>query len=144
MHFTDWVVAHSHLAMRGFASFAGAGGLVHAWQRMPEARYNARAVEWSYWLMVIGIVGMFVDLTAAGVMQGEMWKQATPWLDSVTASRVYWVGRAHIGSILTASFVALLAGLTTGPRGAGLAARATATPAAETPVAPRLAATEAM
>lgn len=144
VHFTDWVVAHSHLAMLGFASFAGAGGLVHAWQRLPEARYNARAIEWSYWLMVVGIVGMFVDLTAAGVMQGEMWKQATPWLDSVTASRVYWVGRAHIGSILTASFIALLAGLTTGPRGAGLAARATATPAAETPVAPRLAATEAM
>ncbi len=35
VHFTDWVVAHSHLAMLGFASFAAAGGLVHAWQRMP-------------------------------------------------------------------------------------------------------------
>ena len=104
------------------------------WRRTKPSRAAAKRV----------LPKVLADLTAAGVMQGEMWKQATPWLDSVTASRVYWVGRAHIGSILTASFVALLAGLTTGPRGAGVATRTTATPAAETPVAPRLAATEAM
>lgn len=123
VHFTDWVVAHSHLAMLGFGGFAAAGGLVHVWQRMPDARYNARAIEWAYWLMVVGLVGMFVDLTAAGLVQGAMWKDATPWLDSVTASRVYWVGRAHLGTILALSFIALLAGLTTGERGAGMKVR---------------------
>ena len=35
VHFTDWVIGHSHLAMLGFASFAAIGGLVHAWQRIP-------------------------------------------------------------------------------------------------------------
>ena len=28
-------------AMLGFASFAAAGGLVHVWQRIHKARYNA-------------------------------------------------------------------------------------------------------
>ena len=45
VHFTDWVIGHSHLAMLGFATFAGIGGLVHAWQRIPSARYNARAID---------------------------------------------------------------------------------------------------
>ncbi|MGH8432402.1 MAG: cbb3-type cytochrome c oxidase subunit I, partial [Solimonas sp.] len=58
VHFTDWVVGHSHLAMLGFASFAAAGGLVHVWQRMPNARYNARAITWAYWLLVAGLAGM--------------------------------------------------------------------------------------
>lgn len=124
VHFTDWVVAHSHLAMLGFGGFAAAGGLIHAWQRIGEARYNARAIEWAYWLMLAGLVGTFVDLTAAGLVQGAMWKDATPWLDSVAASRVYWVGRAHLGTLLALGFIALLVGLTTGPRGAGALARA--------------------
>lgn len=138
VHFTDWVVAHSHMAMLGFASFAGAGGLVHAWQRMADARYNARAVHWAYWLITIGLVGMVVDLTAAGLVQGALWKGAAPWIDSVAASRVYWVGRAHLGSILALGFIALLVGLTTGPRGAGLAAREASASADDRHVSPRL------
>ncbi|MCC6991137.1 MAG: cbb3-type cytochrome c oxidase subunit I, partial [Acidobacteria bacterium] len=139
VHFTDWVVAHSHMAMLGFASFAAAGGLLHAWQRMPEARYNAAAITWAYWLLVAGLVGMVVDLTIGGLVQGELWKNGAPWIDSVTASRVYWVARAHIGTILAAGFIALLVGLTTGPRGGGMAVRPA--PAADGPsdVAPRLA-----
>jgi cbb3-type cytochrome oxidase subunit 1 len=139
VHFTDWVVAHSHLAMLGFASFAAAGGLVHAWQRIPDARYNAAAITWAYWMLVVGLVGMVVDLTIGGLVQGELWKSGAPWIDSVTASRVYWVARAHIGSILAAGFIALLVGLTTGPRGAGMVVRAARTTDSHDEVAPRLA-----
>jgi len=119
VHFSDWVVGHSHLAMLGFGSFAAAGGLVHAWQRIPWARYNARAIEWSYWLLVAGMVTMFVDLTIAGVVQGRMWQTAAPWLDSIVATRPYWVVRMFSGLVLTAGFVSLFLGLTTGPVGAG-------------------------
>jgi cbb3-type cytochrome oxidase subunit 1 len=119
VHFTDWVVGHSHMAMLGFASFAGAGGLVHAWQRIATARYNARAIRWAYWLLVVGMVTMFVDLTAAGVVQGLMWQTAAPWIDSIVATRPFWLVRTVSGLILTAGFVSLLLGLTTGPVGAG-------------------------
>ena len=139
VHFTDWVVAHSHMAMLGFASFAAAGGLLHAWQRMPEARYNATAITWAYWMLVVGLVGMVVDLTIGGLVQGELWKSGAPWIDSVTASRVYWVARAHIGSILAAGFIALLVGLTTGPRGAGMSVRPASSADGHDQVAPRLA-----
>ena len=122
IHFTDWVVAHSHLAMLGFATFAGIGGIVHAWQRIPTARYNARAIDWAYWLLVAGITLMFVDLTIAGIIQGKLWQTSAPWVDSLQASYPYWLIRAFSSVPITAGFVLLLVGLTTGPKGAGAAA----------------------
>lgn len=119
IHFTDWVVAHSHLAMLGFATFAGIGGIIHAWQRIANARYNARALEWAYWLLVIGITVMMIDLTIAGVIQGKLWQTSAPWLESIQASQPYWVIRVISGIPIAAGFVLVLVGLTTGPRGAG-------------------------
>jgi cbb3-type cytochrome c oxidase subunit II len=119
IHFSDWVVAHSHLAMLGFATFAGIGGLIHAWQRMPDASYNARALEWSYWLLTIGITIMFVDLTIAGLLQAELWQSSAPWLESVKASQPYWFIRSLSAIPVAGGFVLLLVGLVTGPKGAG-------------------------
>ncbi len=123
VHFTDWVVGHSHLAMLGFAGFAAIGGLVHAWQRMPGVAFNPRAVTWAYWLLTIGLVTMVIDLTLAGVKQGTLWASSAPWMESVTASRPYWVARVHAGSVLTLGFIALLIGLTTRGREARAAER---------------------
>jgi cytochrome c oxidase cbb3-type subunit 1 len=140
VHFSDWVIGHSHLAMLGFATFAAAGGLVHAWQRIPWARYNARAITWSYWLLLPGVIMMVSTLTAAGVVEARLWQSTAPWLDSVRAARPFWLVRTLSSIPIAAGFIALLAGLTTGPRGAGsrtVTADAGPEPAAE--LAPRLA-----
>jgi cbb3-type cytochrome oxidase subunit 1 len=145
VHFTDWVIGHSHLAMLGFASFAAIGGLVHAWQRIPWVRYNDRAIAWAYWFLVTGMVIMFVDLTVAGLVQGRLWASPAPWIDALVATRPYWLVRTVSGIVLASGFVALLLGLTTGPVGAGrreLDAGLGAGPAAE--VSPRLAPAAAM
>ena len=118
VHFTDWVVAHSHLAMLGFATFAGIGGIIHAWQRIPWARYNAKALNWSFWLLVLGIGIMFTDLTLAGIVQANLWLSGAPWLESVQASKPYWVIRTLSAIPITGGFIALFVGLVTGPRGA--------------------------
>jgi cytochrome c oxidase cbb3-type subunit I len=120
VHFSDWVIGHSHLAMLGFATFAAAGGLVHAWQRIPWARYNARAITWSYWLLLSGVVMMVASLTAAGIVEARLWQSDAPWLDSVRAARPFWLLRSLAAIPIAAGFVALLAGLMTGPRGAAL------------------------
>ncbi|MHB1020794.1 MAG: cbb3-type cytochrome c oxidase subunit I [Acidobacteriaceae bacterium] len=104
-HFTDWVIGHSHLAMIGFASFAAMGGLAHIWQRMPGVRMSRRALAWSYWLMVIGLALMVLDLTGAGLVQASLWQQHLPWINSVRASQPYWVFRTVDGCILLAGFL---------------------------------------
>src|SRR5258705_9274170 len=70
VHFSDWVVGHSHLAMLGFATFSAAGGVIHAWQRIPWARYNATMLGWAYWLLVAGVGIMVSGLTVAGLVGG--------------------------------------------------------------------------
>src|SRR4051794_8423554 len=107
VHFTDWVIGHAHLAMIGFASFAAIGGMLHAWQRLPGLRYNARAADWSFWLLTIGVLTMFVDLTAAGLIQGQLWQTDSTWMESVRASRPYWLARTVGGSVTFLGFVAL-------------------------------------
>lgn len=122
LHFSDWVVGHSHLAMLGFASFAAAGGLIHVWQRIPWARYNPMLLDWSYWLLVVGVVAMVSDLTIAGLLETQLWQSTAPWLESVRAARPYWLIRTLTFGPIAAGFVLLLTGLVTGERGAGLRA----------------------
>jgi cbb3-type cytochrome oxidase subunit 1 len=122
VHFSDWVIGHSHLAMLGFASFAAAGGLIHAWQRIPWARYDAMLLSWSYWLLLAGVTTMVLDLTTAGLVEAHLWQSAAPWIDSVRAAKPYWLIRTLTFVPITAGFLALLAGLLVGPRGAGLKA----------------------
>ncbi len=120
VHFTDWVIGHSHLAMLGFATFAALGGLIHAWQRVPHARYNPVAIDWGYRLLVTGVVIMVVDLTVAGLVEAGAWQSGAPWLDSVRAAKPYWIVRSASAVPIVAGFIAIVLGLTTGPRGAAL------------------------
>lgn len=116
IHFTDWVIGHAHLAMIGFASFTAIGGLFHAWRHTPGCRYNARAANWAFWLIALGFIAMVVDLTAAGLVQGLLWQEDTPWIDSVSASKWFWIVRSVSGLVILAGFVAVVLGVTTGKR----------------------------
>jgi cytochrome c oxidase cbb3-type subunit 1 len=68
------------------------------------------------------VVMMVTALTVAGIVEARLWQADTPWLDSVRSARPYWLLRTLSAIPITAGFVALLAGLTTGPRGAGMRA----------------------
>ncbi len=116
IHFSDWVIGHSHLAMIGFASFTAAGALAHIWSNMPGARYSSRAMGWAFWLLTIGLGLMVVDLTAAGLVEGQMWVSRAPWLDSVRAVYPYWLTRTISGLPIIAGFACFWMGLVTGPR----------------------------
>lgn len=120
-HFSDWVIGHSHLAMLGFATFVAAGGIAHAWQRIPNNRYSAAAMNWAYWLITIGLLAMFTTLTAGGLVQAQIWETTAPWMDSVRASLAYWWIRDLSGLPILAGFIAFFLGLTTGARNNGAA-----------------------
>jgi len=116
IHFSDWVIGHSHLAMIGFASFTAAGALAHVWSSLPGVRYNARAMNWAFWLLAIGLSLMVMDLTAAGLVEGQLWISRAPWIDSVRAMYPFWLTRTLSGIPIIAGFLLFWIGLLTGPR----------------------------
>lgn len=130
MHFTDFIIGHSHLAMLGFATFAGIAGIIHAWQKLPDARLNYQALDWSYWLLTIGISLMVIDLTIAGYVQGGSWLAGEPWLESVRASTPYWLVRSLSAIPITAGFILVLYGLLSGAESSRSAAAESGQPTA--------------
>lgn len=111
IHFTDWVIAHSHMAMAGFATFMVLGGLLHAWPlvtgRMPDEKL-ARA---AFWMATLAMFGMVIVLTIAGLQQASLWLNGSPWIDSVVASIPGWLARSFTGFGLTIGFILFLAAL---------------------------------
>jgi cytochrome c oxidase cbb3-type subunit I/II len=116
IHFTDFVIGHSHLAMIGFASFIALGGIAHLWQRIPGTRYNERMMNWSFWLLAVGLTLMVTDLTIAGLVEAQVWQSSAPWIDSVRAVESYWLVRTLSGLPILAGFVLFWISLVTGPR----------------------------
>src|SRR6266481_4781024 len=116
IHFTDWVIGHSHLAMIGFASFIALGGIAHLWQRIPGTRYNERMMNWSFWLLAVGLTLMVADLTIAGLVEAQVWQSSAPWIDSVRTVGSYWLVRTLSGLPILAGFVLFWISLVTGPR----------------------------
>lgn len=122
VHFTDYIIGHSHLSMLGFATFAAIAGVVHAWQRLPGFSIDNKILEWSYYLLTFGITLMVLDLTLAGFVQGELWQGTTPWIESVQASTPYWAIRSLSAIPIIAGFCLLFFGLLsskTGPATSG-------------------------
>src|ERR1700719_835485 len=116
IHFTDWVIGPSHLAMIGFASFIGLGGIAHLWQRIPGTRYNERLMNWSFWLLAVGLTLMVADLTIAGLVEAQVWQSSAPWIDSVRTVGSYWLVRTLSGLPILAGFLLFLTSLVTGPK----------------------------
>jgi len=115
IHFTDWVIGHSHFAMIGFASFIALGGIAHLWQRIPGTRYNERTMNWSFWLLAAGLTLMVADLTIAGLVEGQVWASSAPWIESVRAVASYWLVRTFSGLPILAGLVLFGTSLVSGP-----------------------------
>jgi cbb3-type cytochrome c oxidase subunit I len=131
VHFTDWVIGHSHFAMIGFASAIALGGIAHLWQRIPGTRYNERTMNWSFWLLAVGLTMMVSDLTIAGLVEAQVWQSSAPWIDSVRAVGSYWLVRTLSGLPLLAGFILFWTSLVTGPRVSQAITPATSREAAE-------------
>ncbi len=116
VHFSDWVIGHSHLAMLGFATFTAIGGMTHVWQNLPGVKYNKRALAWCYWLLLTGLIGMVTLLSIAGLVEAHLWQSALPWIDSVRTAHPYWSARTHVAGVLLAGFICFIHALTSGPR----------------------------
>ncbi len=103
IHFTDWVVGHAHLVMFGVFGFWMIGVTVYLWPRLVKRDWwSAKLNSWAYWLCTLGLLIMFIDLMAAGLVQGYLWKDLAPWESSIVASKPFWHVRSFAGTMIVA------------------------------------------
>ena len=101
IHFTDWVVAHAHLALLGTFSFWNIGTLMYIWPRVTGKNYYSSKLNWwSYWLILLGFyIFYFIPLTALGLIEGYMWIEMAPFSNVIIAAIPFWFTR-FLGGIL--------------------------------------------
>ena len=95
VHFTNWVVGHSHLAFVADYSF-WAFGLIYfiVPQLVGRPLYSRKLMEWHYWLTTGGMTVFMVALWIAGLIQGQNWAtNSVPFIVTVKAMAPYFLLR---------------------------------------------------
>ncbi len=102
IHFTDWVVGHAHLIMLGTFGFWLTGITVDLWPRVwGKSRWWSPTMhEATFWMSPIGLASMFVSLTAAGLVEGFLWRGLAPWEVSLQSVHLIWMFRAATGILI--------------------------------------------
>ena len=95
VHFTNWVVGHSHLAFVASYSFWGFA-LVYLMlpQLVGRPIHSRSLMEWHYWLTTLGMMIFMVSMWIAGLIQGQNWSTYTiPFLETVITMKPYFAAR---------------------------------------------------
>jgi cytochrome c oxidase cbb3-type subunit I len=97
-HWTDFVIAHSHLTVFGTFVIWGMAGIYYVWPRVTQRPlWSRRLADWHYWLIVASFSVMASVLTLMGLVQGTMWASGADFVTSVLAMKPYWFIRTLSG-----------------------------------------------
>ncbi|MFC1707576.1 cbb3-type cytochrome c oxidase subunit I [Planctomycetota bacterium] len=100
-HFTQWVVAHAHIALLGFAGFIAMGTIYYVLPVVLKRRlHSERAADTQYWLMLLGTLGIFLSLTFAGLIQGQGWLNGEVVYRLLPELKIYFVVRGISGVLM--------------------------------------------
>ncbi len=110
VHFTNWVIGHSHLAFvadYSFWAFSLIYLMVPVLLRRPM--YSKQLMEWHYWLTTVGMVIFMVSLWIAGLIQGQNWMTfSVPFIETVQSMHPYFALRL-IGGMMAGAGVLCMA-----------------------------------
>jgi len=97
-HFNNWVVGHAHAAVLGFAGFIALGGLWHVLPLVAGRKlYSRKLVNLQFALAMFGLVGFFLVLTTAGLIQGSAWANGVALYRVLPELSIYMILRAMLG-----------------------------------------------
>lgn len=108
-HFNNWVIGHSHIAVLGFTGFIALGGMYYVLPLVTGHRlYSRKMVNIQYWLLLLGLLGFFGVLTAAGLIQGQAWLNGGTVYRALPELKPYMTLRLTSGLLIIAgAFVGL-------------------------------------
>jgi cytochrome c oxidase cbb3-type subunit 1/cytochrome c oxidase cbb3-type subunit I/II len=105
-HFNNWVVAHAHVGVLGFAGMIALGGLYYILPRITgRPLYSRFLADFQYWMILIGVIGFTVVLTIVGLIQGNAWLNGETVYRVLPEMHVYYITRASIGLMIFSSAV---------------------------------------
>jgi cytochrome c oxidase cbb3-type subunit 1/cytochrome c oxidase cbb3-type subunit I/II len=100
-HFNNWVVAHAHIGVLGFAGMIALGGLYYVLPKITgRPLYSRLLADIQYWLVLIVTIGFTIVLTIAGLIQGNAWLNGETVYRLLPQIHVYYVTRAALGLML--------------------------------------------
>jgi cbb3-type cytochrome c oxidase subunit I len=103
-HFTNFVVAHAHLALLGAFTILGMGVIDYIVAQVYRRPLWSRSLtEWQYWLVTVGFTGFFSVLTLAGFQQGFAWSQGIPEVNVLPQLHAYFIARGIFGAMIVVS-----------------------------------------
>lgn len=100
LHFTNFVIGHSHATMYGFITFIAWGAIYALLPRATGREPNRLATGLHFWFSTIGVSAYVIALSVAGVQQGLAWASGQPFIASVEAASPYWAWRAIAGTLM--------------------------------------------
>ncbi|HZD78868.1 MAG TPA: cbb3-type cytochrome c oxidase subunit I [Actinomycetota bacterium] len=104
IHFTNFIVAHAHLALLGAFTILGMGVIDYVIPQIYKRPiYSRSLVEWQYWLILIGFTGFFVSLTFASFLQGQNWALGIPEVNVLPEIRPHYIARGVFGAMIVMS-----------------------------------------
>jgi cytochrome c oxidase cbb3-type subunit 1/cytochrome c oxidase cbb3-type subunit I/II len=105
-HFNNWVVAHAHIGVLGFAGMIALGGLYYILPRITNKPLFSRFLaDFQYWMVLIGVVGFTVVLTIAGLIQGNAWYIGETVYRVLPEIHMYYIVRASLGLLIFSSAI---------------------------------------
>lgn len=74
VHFTQWTIAHAHLALLGAFGFIASGAMVYMVpQIVRKPLWSRNLADTQYWLLLLGINLYFWAIMVAGLAQASAW-----------------------------------------------------------------------
>ncbi|MEW6612612.1 MAG: cbb3-type cytochrome c oxidase subunit I [Pseudomonadota bacterium] len=109
-HFTQWTIAHSHVGVYMFVTFALFGALYYILPRLIGREWpSAQLIRLHFWLVAVGMVVYVVGLSIGGVIQGlDMLDPAKSFQTSVEATIPWLWVRSASAVVLTLGHLVFL------------------------------------
>ena len=103
-HFTNWVVAHAHIALLGAFTYWGFASIYYIVPRILGTPFHSEGLgKTHFYLLTLGLIGFFSTLTVAGLIQGSNWSAGNPFIKVVSQMWPYMMVRGIAAVLMAAS-----------------------------------------
>ncbi|BDI28956.1 hypothetical protein CCAX7_10070 [Capsulimonas corticalis] len=102
VHFTDYIIGHSHMALFGTFTFYAYAAVYYAIPRAyKKPLYSEGIADWHFWLSFLGFIVFSAALWVGGYAQGQMWNDPNiPFIETVNFMKPFWHARAGGGAAM--------------------------------------------